>query len=67
MEKLVEKITCKKCSCVSHGDIETLNKETIKVSDMSLTAVVIKKFKCGICSSTEADREFVKIEDSEAI
>lgn len=67
MGKLVEKITCKKCSTVKYHDLEALNKEPITTSDSKLTAIIVKKFKCGECSSNNAQREFVKVENSDVI
>ena len=59
MKNLVEKITCNKCNNMQYQEIEILNKEPIKLSDSNLSAVIVKKVSCKICSSSDLTREFI--------
>lgn len=67
MNKLLEKVTCKQCKNVEYLDIETINKETIKTSESNLAAVIVKKFTCKNCNSTEVDREYIKVKGESAV
>jgi hypothetical protein len=67
MEKLIEKATCKDCGCVEHRELKAVNKETINISGVTLTAIGIKKFECSECGSTDNHSEIVKVDQADTV